>query len=198
MSHVPVGPGLVEGAGMTEQAAGRVLFLDRDGVINVNLGYVHEPEQTRWVSGIFELCATAQARGYALVIATNQAGIARGYYDIAAFEAYTRWMHAQFAQRGIAIAATLYCPHHPQAGVGPFTTECSCRKPAPGMFLEAARRYPIDLPQSVLVGDKISDMRAGDAAGVGRLFLLAGDIGDGGAPHNTIAVDDLDAVQQEL
>lgn len=183
---------------MTDQAAGRVLFLDRDGVINVNLGYVHTPEQTRWVAGIFELCAAAQARGYTLVIATNQAGIARGYYDVPAFETYTRWMHAQFAQRGIAIAATLYCPHHPQAGVGPFTTECSCRKPAPGMFLEAARRYPIDLGRSLLVGDKISDMRAGHAAGLGGLFLLSGDTGDGRLPETVILVPDLAAVLQYL
>lgn len=198
MSRAAAGPGLVEGAGMTDQAAGRVLFLDRDGVINVNFGYVHTPEQTQWVPGIFELCATAQARGYALVIATNQAGIARGYYDISAFEVYTRWMHAQFAQRGIAIAATLYCPHHPDAGNGPFTTVCRCRKPAPGMFLEAARRYPIDLPQSALVGDKISDMHAGHAAGVGRLFLLAGDVGKGDAPHNAVVVETLGDVQARL
>lgn len=198
MSHVSAAPGLVEGGRITDQAAGRVLFLDRDGVINVNLGYVHTPEQTRWVPGIFELCATAQARGYALVIATNQAGIARGYYDIPAFEAYTHWMHAQFAQRGIAIAATLYCPHHPQAGLGPYTTECGCRKPAPGMFLEAARRYPIDLGRSLLVGDKISDMRAGHAAGLGGLFLLSDDTGDGILPRTVMLVPDLAAVLQYL
>jgi D-glycero-D-manno-heptose 1,7-bisphosphate phosphatase len=183
---------------MADATAGRVLFLDRDGVINVNHGYVHTPEQTEWVPGIFELCALAQERGYGLVIATNQAGIARGYYDIPTFEAYTRWMHAQFAQHGIAIAATLFCPHHPDAGGSSFTSDCTCRKPAPGMFLEAARRYPIDLSQSVLVGDKISDMCAGHAAGLGRLLLLGGDIGKGIAPSNVVPVSDLDAVQRYL
>lgn len=198
MSDASTGPGLVEGVGMADATAGPVLFLDRDGVINVNHGYVHSPEQTEWVPGIFELCALAQERGYGVMIATNQAGIARGYYDIPTFEAYTRWMHAQFAQRGISIAATLFCPHHPDAGAGPLTVHCTCRKPAPGMFIEAARRYPIDLPHSVLVGDKISDMRAGHAAGVGRLFLLAGDTGRGDAPHNTVTVADLRSVQRFL
>nr|WP_313287000.1 D-glycero-beta-D-manno-heptose 1,7-bisphosphate 7-phosphatase [Stenotrophomonas pavanii] len=198
MSRLPQGPGLVEGDGVAGAAERKVLFLDRDGVINVNHGYVHTPEQTQWVPGIFELCTMAKGRGYALVIATNQAGIARGYYDIQTFEAYTRWMHAQFAQRGIAIAATVFCPHHPEAGEGPFTTVCNCRKPAPGMFLEAARRYPIDLPQSALVGDKISDMQAGHAAEVGRLFLLAGDVGKGDAPHNAVVVDALGEVQARL
>lgn len=198
MSRLPHGPGLVEGDGLSGAAERKVLFLDRDGVINVNHGYVHTPEQTQWVPGIFELCKTALGLGYALVIATNQAGIARGYYDIQTFEAYTRWMHAQFAQHGIAIAATLYCPHHPDAGEGTFTTVCRCRKPAPGMFLEAAKRYPIDLPQSALVGDKISDMHAGHAAGVGHLFLLAGDVGKGDAPHNVVVVETLGEAQARL
>jgi len=190
MSDLSTGPGLVEGVGMSGAERG-VLFLDRDGVINVNLGYVHTPAQTQWVPGIFELCSAAQAKGLALVVATNQAGIARGYYDVTAFEAYTQWMHGQFFERGIAIAATLFCPHHPDAGDGPFTMDCPCRKPAPGMFLDAARRYPIDLEHSLLVGDKVSDMVAGQAAGVGRLFLLGGSIGDGDLPERAIEVPDL-------
>lgn len=197
MSRAQAGPGLVEGSGAIG-ASGRVLFLDRDGVINVNHGYVHTPAQTQWVAGIFELCTTAQAQGLALVIATNQAGIARGYYDVPAFQAYTRWMHAQFAERGIAILATLFCPHHPAAGNGALTVTCACRKPAPGMFLEAARRYPIDLATSLLVGDKISDMQAGHAAGVGRLFLLSGAVGAGDAPQHTVMVPDLAAIQRTL
>lgn len=194
MSALLAGPGVVEGCGV-DRAGRRALFLDRDGVINVNLGYVHTPDRTQWVDGIFALCAQAQARGYALLIATNQAGIARGYYDVAAFEVYTRWMHAQFAERGIQIAATLFCPHHPSAGQGAFTGPCGCRKPAPGMFLTAAQRYAIDLSSSGLVGDKISDMQAGHAAGLSHLHLLGGEVGSGTLPAAVLCVPELGAVR---
>ena len=196
MNSMHAAPGWIEGG--VGGTARKVLFLDRDGVINVNLGYVHTPEGTQWVPGIFELCAAAQAEGYALVVATNQAGIARGYYDITEFERYTKWMHAQFAERGITIRATVYCPHHPEMGVGSLRAVCQCRKPAPGMFIEAFARLSVDPGQSLFVGDKVSDMQAGAAAGLGRLFLIAGDVGEGDAPHHAIIVPDLDTVRTRL
>lgn len=159
-------------SGPTQGTQRRVLFLDRDGVINVNHGYVHTPEATEWVPGIFELCTAAGNAGYGLVVVTNQAGIARGYYDRERFEAYTRWMDDQFAARGLALLATYYCPHHPQAGVGAGRLECNCRKPRPGMLLQAAEDLGIDLAGSVLVGDAASDVAAAEAAGL-RLALLA-------------------------
>jgi len=151
----------------------RVLFLDRDGVINVDHGYVHTPERTDWVPGIFELCARAQRAGYERVVVTNQAGIARGFYTEAAFLAYTAWMHAQFEHRGVPLLATYHCPHHPTAGQGELTRECDCRKPRPGMILRAAREWGIDLGRSILVGDKPSDVRAAHEAGVGVAICSA-------------------------
>ncbi|WP_233843751.1 D-glycero-beta-D-manno-heptose 1,7-bisphosphate 7-phosphatase [Dyella sp. 2HG41-7] len=149
----------------------KALFLDRDGVINVNHGYVHTPGQTDWVDGIFQLCRIAQNADYQLVVVTNQAGIARGYYTEAAYLTYTRWMHGQFAERGIRLLATYYCPHHPE-GLGEWRLNCECRKPQPGMILAAADRYDIDLSASVMVGDNVSDLQASQAAGVGAYVMI--------------------------
>ncbi len=153
-------------------SSGRALFLDRDGVININFGYVHTPEETEWVPGIFDLCRSAILAGYGLVVVTNQAGIARGFYTKAQFVAYTEWMLMQFKERGIDILRVYYCPHHPTAGEGPYRVDCDCRKPRPGMMLAAAQDLGIDLAESVMLGDKGSDMQAARAAGIGTRLLL--------------------------
>lgn len=153
----------------------KALFLDRDGVINLDHGYVHSPAETDWVPGIFELVRSAIAAGYVPVVVTNQAGIARGKYDEATFVAYSHWVHDQFAARGAYIAATFFCPHHPDAGLGDYLRECICRKPKPGMILAAIKCLGIDPVQSVLVGDKPSDLAAARAAGVGRSVLVETD-----------------------
>ena len=155
----------------------RALFLDRDGVINVDTGYVHTAAQTQWLPGIFELVADAVRAGYAPVVVTNQAGIARGYYTEAAFLEHTRWVHEQFAAHGAPLLATYYCPHHPEAGVGALRVTCDCRKPAPGMLLAAAQALDIDLGASLMIGDSPKDIEAARAAGVGRAHLLAGPLG---------------------
>lgn len=160
----------VDGSG--ELVASRALFLDRDGVINVNHGYVHTPESTDWVDGIFELCRFAVQQGFSLVVATNQAGIARGMYDEDQFASYTHWMMKCFEEQGVAITAVYYCPHHPTAGLGCYKRVCDCRKPAPGMLLAARAEYGFDLSRSIFIGDSCSDMVAGDSAGVGCLVLL--------------------------
>lgn len=144
----------------------KALFLDRDGIINVDFGYVCSPERTVWVPGIFDLCVRATRKGYALVVATNQAGIARGYYTVQEFIAFTAWMHEEFDRRGTPLLATYYCPHHPVEGLEHYRQECECRKPAPGLILEAAKDLDIDLAHSILVGDKSSDIAAAEAAGV--------------------------------
>jgi D-glycero-D-manno-heptose 1,7-bisphosphate phosphatase len=148
------------------------LFLDRDGVINVDHGYVHTPEEFDFVDGIFELVACANRAGYLVVVVTNQAGIGRGYYSETQFHALTDWMKARFAEHGGHIDAVYFCPYHPKHGVGEFRRESDFRKPAPGMLLQAQRELNVELSKSILVGDKISDMEAGEAAGVGRLLLL--------------------------
>lgn len=172
---VPPKPGIYFPGGLrqsTNSMPRKALFMDRDGVINVNHGYVHTAEQTDWVPGIFELCATARDAGYALIVVTNQAGIARGYYSEADFLDYTRWMHGEFAERGLEILATLYCPHHPDAGLGALRTECNCRKPAPGLFLAAIERFDLSPDDSVMIGDKESDLIAASRAGVSKAFLV--------------------------
>ncbi len=104
---------------------------------------------------------------------TNQAGIARGYYTEAQFVAYTRWLHEQFAQRGVPLLATYYCPHHAEAGEGAYRVDCNCRKPRPGMLLAAARDFDLHLAECVLIGDMPSDRQAAVSAGVGTAWLLA-------------------------
>lgn len=145
----------------------KALFLDRDGVINVDHGYVCTPERTDFIDGIFDLCRAATQRGYLIVVVTNQAGIARGYYSEQEFLGYMDWMRRVFAEQGIPLDSVYYCPHHPTDGIGDYLCVCECRKPEPGMILAAQRDLGIDLKRSVLVGDKPSDLQAGDAAGVG-------------------------------
>lgn len=160
----------------------RALFLDRDGVVNVDHGYVHRPEDTDWVRGIFELVQAARARGYLAIVVTNQAGIARGYYDEETFLDYTAWVHARFRARGAPLLATFYCPHHPSAGIGPLLRACGCRKPQPGMLLAAGAAYGLDLAASCLVGDTESDVEAARAGGVANALRL----GSGAADNATI------------
>lgn len=164
----PQADALLAGAPMPRKA----LLLDRDGVINLNHGYVHSPEQTDWLPGIFELVAQAHQQKMLVVVVTNQAGIGRGFYSEDEFLAYSAWMHVQFAQRGTPLLATYWCPHHPDAGSGNYKIDCGCRKPNPGMLQAAADRFELELQASWMIGDKPSDMAAATAAGVGHRHLL--------------------------
>lgn len=149
----------------------KALFLDRDGVINVDYGYVCSAERTVFIDGIFDLCRAAEAHGFIIVIVTNQAGIARGYYSEEDFYAYMAWMSAEFAKCGVSLSRVYHCPHHPSEGISQYRIDCDCRKPMPGMVLRAAEDEGIDLAASVFIGDKMSDMEAGRLAGVGYLWL---------------------------
>ena len=148
------------------------LFLDRDGVVNFDHGYVHRVDQVEFVSGIFDLVRRANQAGFAVVIVTNQAGIARGLYTEASFRGLSRWMDGRFAEAGARIDAVYHCPHHPTEGLGEWKRDCGCRKPAPGMLTQALRELSLSPERSILVGDKESDMQAGLSAGVSTLFLL--------------------------
>jgi D-glycero-D-manno-heptose 1,7-bisphosphate phosphatase len=153
------------------------LFLDRDGVVNVNRGYVHRPADTEWVPGIFELARAARDAGFVLVVVTNQAGIARGYYSVDQFRDFTRWIHLRFDEEGAPLLATYFCPHHPTDGIGEWKLDCGCRKPAPGMLLAAAAEWDIDLADSMMIGDNVSDVAAAAEAGVGFAALVrSGDL----------------------
>ncbi len=154
------------------QTLHKALFLDRDGVINVDVGFAHRPEQIRFMDGIFELCRAAKAKEYLIIVATNQSGIGRGYFSEDDFLSVMDWIKAQFAIQDILIDAVYFCPHHPQEGKGPYRQDCQDRKPNPGMFLQAQREHRIDMARSLLIGDHERDLQAGKNAGVGRLLIL--------------------------
>ncbi|MGL4943642.1 MAG: D-glycero-alpha-D-manno-heptose-1,7-bisphosphate 7-phosphatase [Thermoguttaceae bacterium] len=146
--------------------AAKALFLDRDGIVNVDTGYVFEVEHFHFVDGIFELCRTATRKGYIIVIATNQSGIERGYFTEDDFRSLTKWMCACFDAEGVTIAEVLHCP----------TLSGPNRKPNPGMFLTAQKKYGIDMSASISIGDKERDVVAGRRAGIGLnvLFTTSG------------------------
>src|SRR5471030_560060 len=152
----------------------RALFLDRDGVVNEEVGFLSRPQDVRWVAGILPLCLTAQSLGYKLVVVTNQSGIARGLYSEEQFQALMSWMRSELAQHRITLDAVYHCPYHPEHGIGEYQREHEDRKPSPGMLLRAARDLHLELSQSILVGDRCSDLAAAYAAGLRLAFLMRG------------------------
>jgi D-glycero-D-manno-heptose 1,7-bisphosphate phosphatase len=153
----------------------KALFLDRDGVINIDHAYVCSPETFQFQEGIFDLCRDAQQLGYLVLVVTNQAGIARGYYSEPQFLALTKWMVQKFAERQIRIDRVYYSPYHPAHGVGRYRVDSPDRKPKPGMLLRAREDFNLDLASSVLIGDQLSDIQAAESAGVGtKIFLRPG------------------------
>ena len=138
----------------------KALFLDRDGVINEDAGYVYRREDFVFKEGIFEALREFAQAGYALVVVTNQSGIGRGYYTLEQFDELCGFMLGELAKEGVKIEKIYFCPHAPEA-------DCLCRKPKPGMLLNAANELNIDLARSIMIGDKDSDVQAGQSAGVG-------------------------------
>ena len=155
--------------------ARRAAFLDRDGVINIDTAYLHRWEDFQFVPGAVDALRRLRLAGYALVVITNQSGIARGYYTEDDYQALTRQMQRALADQGAPLTAVYHCPHHPGGSVAAYAVECDCRKPQPGMILRAAAEWQLSLPDSILVGDKVSDIEAGRAAGVGANFKVASD-----------------------
>ena len=145
----------------------KALFLDRDGTINIEKNYVYKIEDFEFIDGIFELIKSYQEKGFLIFIITNQAGIARGYYTEKDYKALTDWMIKQFRKKGINITKVYHCPHHPE-----ITGSCDCRKPNPGMILDAIKEFNIDPVNSVLIGDKKSDILAGRNAGLGKNIYI--------------------------
>ena len=173
------------------------LFLDRDGVINHEVGFLYRPADVRFIDGIFPLCRRAQQLGYRLVVVTNQSGIARGLYTTAQFEELMDWMRARLAEEGVTLTAVYHCPYHPEHGQGEFRREHEDRKPSPGMLLRAAREHGLDLSRSILVGDRCSDIAAANAAGLVQAFLIAG-TEPGTCPGNYLPIDTLAEVEAWL
>ena len=139
----------------------KALFIDRDGVINVDKGHVYRSEDFEFNAGIFGLCRQYLAEDFIIVVITNQAGIAKGIYTEADYLRLTDWMIGQFENNGVTISKVYHCPHHPDIS-GP----CQCRKPNPGMILQAIEEFNLDISECVLIGDKDTDLEAGRRAGI--------------------------------
>lgn len=154
----------------------KALFLDRDGVINIDKGYVHKISDCEFMDGIFDLCRAARDKGYLLIVITNQAGIARGYYTEDDFQTLMAWMREEFRRQGCPLDDVYHCPFH-ENGLGEYRRASPDRKPEPGMILKAAAHHGLDLSRSILIGDKDSDIEAGERAGVGRNILVNGSLG---------------------
>jgi D-glycero-D-manno-heptose 1,7-bisphosphate phosphatase len=167
------------------------VFLDRDGTLIEEVHYLSAPEQVRPIPGAADAVRQLNAAGVLVVVVTNQAGVARGYFpERRVAEAHER-LSALLAEAGARVDAYFYCPHHPTEGVGAYRAECACRKPKPGMLLTAARELDIDLGRSWMIGDKPDDAEAGLAAGCRTILVRTG---HGRAlPAEANAVDDLAA-----
>lgn len=138
-------------------------FLDRDGVLNVDVGYAHRPDQLQWVPGAPDAVRLLNKAGYLVIVVSNQSGVARGYFDESAVNAFNKHMQETLSATGAHIDAFYYCPHHPEGTVRSLAVQCRCRKPGTGMLEQAARDWPIDVAASFLIGDKDDDMAAAAA-----------------------------------
>lgn len=147
----------------------KALFLDRDGTINIEKNYLFRIEDFEFREGIFDVAKSFFNRGYLIFVVTNQSGIARGFYSEEDFHLLTNWMKVQFRQNGVEIANVYHCPHHPD-----HTGECDCRKPEPGLILNAIREYKLNPDECVLIGDSERDIEAGKSAGIKQIIKIKG------------------------
>ncbi len=151
----------------SENCKNKALFLDRDGTINIEKNYVFRIEDFEFIPGIIEIIRSYKNEGFLIFIITNQAGIAKEFYTEKDYNILTNWMLKKFDEFGTKITKVYHCPHHPD-----YTGECNCRKPKPGMILKAIREFNIDPVNSVLIGDKKSDILAGKNAGIGKNLYI--------------------------
>lgn len=172
----------------------KALFLDRDGVINHDSGYIWRTEDFIFCDGVFDACRKAQMLGYTLVVVTNQAGIGRGLYSESDFQKLTDWMCGCFRDEGVEIARVYHAPTHPEFAVGEYKREHIDRKPGPGMLLKARDHLGVDLRSSALVGDRETDIEAAIAAGVSHRMLIDHDGGRPDTKADTVVGSLLEAV----
>lgn len=146
----------------------KALFLDRDGVVNVEKDYLYKIEDFEFIDGILDVCRYFLNLGYKIIIITNQSGIARGYYSIDDYKKLTAWMVDEFKKNGIEITKVYHCPHHPE-----ISGECECRKPKSGLFLQAKDEFDIDMQNSIIIGDNQRDIESAINVGIKEAYLLS-------------------------
>lgn len=150
----------------------KAFFLDRDGVLIEEEHYLSDPAKARLCSGAAEALRLMKANGYKVIVVSNQAGIAKGYFTMKELKAVETRINELLAAEGLALDGIYYCPHHAQGSVPEFCMDCDCRKPKPGMLLAAAEDHQIDLAASVMIGDRVSDLNAGLNAGCKAVALV--------------------------
>ena len=156
----------------SDPSKSKILFLDRDGVINEDTGHPWRISDIQFISGIFQVVKRANRAGFKVVVVTNQAGIAKGLYSEQDFGLLTVWMIEEFKHRGAVIDAVEFCPHHPLGIIGSYAIHCACRKPLPGMLNRAICASQGDPSASILIGDRMTDIDAAVAAGIGTAYLF--------------------------
>ncbi len=152
----------------------RAIFLDRDGTINEEVGYIEHLDRLRIIPEAYEAIRLINVSSFMTAVVTNQAGIAKGLFNEAFVKQTNERLQEYLRQKGAAIDAFYFCPHHPTEGVPPYRRVCDCRKPAPGLFYQAARDMDIDLAASFMVGDRYRDMEAAHRAGVKGVLVKTG------------------------
>ena len=158
-------------------------FLDRDGVINIDTGYVHRKEEFQWVEGAVETIKLLNEAGWLVFVVTNQSGIARGYYTEQDVRDLHVWLAEELAAHGAHIDSFQYCPHHPNGKIAAYTADCDCRKPRAGMLQRCMSAWPVDVGASLMIGDRPTDMQAAAAAGVRGILFEGGNLLDFLRPH---------------
>jgi D-glycero-D-manno-heptose 1,7-bisphosphate phosphatase len=150
----------------------KVAFLDRDGVINREVNYLYRIEDFEFVPNSISGMKRLLEHEFKIIIVTNQAGIARGYYTVEDYEVLTEWYLSELNKVGVDIQDVFYCPHHPHGKVREYVVECECRKPNIGLLTQALNKYPIDIDSSIMVGDKSTDVEAGKSFGLSKNYLV--------------------------
>ncbi len=156
----------------------KAVFFDRDGVLNVDKAYLYKIDELEWIDGALEAIAYLTQSGYLVFVVTNQSGIARGYYTVAEMEKLHRYMTETAAVSDGKIEKFYYCPHLPEGSVAEYAVDCACRKPKPGLILQALAEYDIDADKSFLIGDKKRDVEAAEAAGIKGYLFAKGNLLD--------------------
>lgn len=156
--------------------ANKAIFFDRDGTLNVDIHYLHRPEDFIWIKDAKAAIKYANARGYLAILVTNQSGVARGYYPEADVIKVYDWMNEELKKEGAHLDALYYCPHHPHGSLLQYAKICTCRKPSPQMVNDACKKYKIDKTKSYFVGDTDTDMQCAENAGIQGVKYSSGSL----------------------